>query len=73
MSPESSKGHSPATAGWNATRRGGEDQNASESYEGQSPVLPGMHRPGVGLRRMRVVRSALSEADTGTTPPPLGR
>ena len=25
------------------------------SYEGQSPVLPGMHRAGVGLRRMGVV------------------
>ena len=61
--------HQPQPGGM----RPGGDQNASESYEGQSPVLPGMHRPGVGLRRMRVVRSALSEPDTGTTPPPLGR
>ena len=66
--------HQPQPGGMRPGGGGeGGDQNASESYEGQSPVLPGMHRPGVGLRRMRVVRSALSEADTGTTPQPLGR
>ena len=48
-------GQSPG--GRNATRR---DQDVSESYESQSPVLPGMHRAGVGLRRMEVVCSAQS-------------
>ena len=61
-------GQSPG--GRNATRR---DQDVSESYESQSPVLPGMHRAGVGLRRMEVVCSAQSEADGGMVGPPLGR
>ena len=57
-------GQSPG--GRNATRR---DQDVSESYESQSPVLPGMHRAGVGLRRMEVVCSAQSEADGGMVGP----
>ena len=56
--------HQGATGRRNARR---DQEMPPRSYEGQSLVLPGMHRAGVGLRRMGVVWSAWSEADGGTT------